>query len=210
MPQTQLPVFCTQVDVLTNQLIDYTMPRSYSLIRRKLPSVPLLRIRLGYFEQPQLDIAEKASADIAKLFKIEVATSLSSITDLVTLSWLSSYWPSLYSAWSTERKELRGKITAWEVGFNYLNIATTDPYLFKTCTDQYCSHKSAPSTRGDVWFNNFTAHAVVLVQCTHMGVCRCTVDPHLTQPLPLQSIGTHSLFPGIIHSHCEHLAPQSR
>jgi hypothetical protein len=92
------PVFCTQVDVLTNQLIDYAMPRSYPLICRKLPSVPLLRIALGHFEQAYLDIAEKVSADIVKLFKIEVATSLGSITDLVTLSWLSSHWPSLYSA----------------------------------------------------------------------------------------------------------------
>jgi hypothetical protein len=91
MPQTQLPVFCTQVDVLTNQLIDYLMPRSYLLIRRKLPSVPLLRIGLGHFEQPYLDIAKKASADIAELFKSEGAISLSSITDLVTLSRLSSY-----------------------------------------------------------------------------------------------------------------------
>jgi hypothetical protein len=134
------------------------MPRSYPLICRKLPSVPLLRIGLGYFEQPQLDIAGKASADIAKLFKIEVSTSLSSITDLVTLSWLSSYWPSLYSAWSTERKELRGKITAWEVDFNYLNIATTDPYLLKTCTDQYWSHKSAPSvliTMTCIWAQDY-------------------------------------------------------
>jgi hypothetical protein len=100
-------------------------------------------------------MAEKASVDVAEWYRLGAASLIDLVTDSATFTRLLSAYYSLESAYNTEWDYLYG--TSWSADFMYLDVATTDPCLFKTCTNQYWSQKSASSISGELFYPSLSS-----------------------------------------------------
>jgi hypothetical protein len=106
---------------------------------------------VGHYEQSLLSMFEKYYTDEQELYRVYAQSSLLRATDPVIISRLDSGISSLVTAFQTEQLYINGPSA--EADFLYYALGETDPCLFKTCTNQYWSHKSASSTSGQLWGN---------------------------------------------------------
>ena len=145
----------------------------------------------GHYEQSYLSMCENFLTDDAYFQKVYADPALKFATDPSIFSKVDSYITSLYHALATESTYLRG--AAFEAAAPFYQ--TTDPCLFTTCTNQYWSHKSASSSKGEVWFN--TADPPCCGDCVVIaGGVELYYWP---TPNPTPSVTAYEFLPGILN-----------